>query len=139
MIPVIAGSYKRRDQRDKDVCQLSQRVAHRSFVFCLRLRFGAFSVVNRHACTADHQRAHGIDNLRRLARPDDQLVLLPLFHVATDAGQLLQTRHVKLIVVMHLDAHARHAVFQTLNIFLPAYPLQDIAGERCCFVHKRLC
>ena len=66
-------------------------------------------------------------------------MLLPLFHVAADAGQLLKARYVKLVVVMYLDSHARHAVFETLNIFFPTDPLQDIAGERCCFVHRRLC
>ncbi len=66
-------------------------------------------------------------------------MLLTLFYVAADAGELLQTRHIKLVVVMHLDAHARHAVFETLNILFPTNPLQDIAGERCCFVHTRLC
>jgi hypothetical protein len=64
-----AGGNKRRDQRNKDVCQLSQRIAHGGFVFGLCLRFGALSIVNRRARAHAHQRAHGIHNLRRFPGP----------------------------------------------------------------------
>ncbi len=123
---------KSRDQRNKDVCQLAQRVAHRRFIFGLRLRFSALGVINHRSA---HQRTHGVHHLRGLSRADDQLVLLPLLYIAADAGQFFQPRQIELVIILNFHPHPRHAVFQTQNIVLSADTRKDIAGEGYCFFH----
>ena len=65
-------------------------------------------------------------------------MLLALFDIAAHPWQLFCGRQVQLRVIEKFDAHAGHAVFKTLNVTLPAHPVEDGAGERCCFVHTRL-
>lgn len=136
MIPVISPeAIKAGISGIKTLASLAQRVAHRGFVFGLYLSFGTFGIIHHRSA---HQGTHGVHDLRSLARADDQLMLLPLLHVAADPGQFFQPRQIELVIILNFHPHPRHAVFQTQNVVLPANTRKDIAGEGCCFFHVRL-
>ncbi|CNT81571.1 Uncharacterised protein [Salmonella enterica subsp. enterica serovar Bovismorbificans] len=82
-----AGCDKGGDKRNKNIRQLTQSIAHRRFILRFRLRFGTRHSIVRLYTTCGNLHAHRINHLRSLPRPNDQLMLLPLLYVSTDARQ----------------------------------------------------